>query len=143
LTPDPIGQSGGLNLFAYVENNPVNWIDQEGLSGSKPGGPYHPPDDVHFSCKGTDSCDMIKAKIWILERMLYSHIGWDLIMPAPRGGGRHAQEISDLFGALAKCKKFKESNCTDCDCFKLPKSSTSPGTGTLPGPVTGPTFVIP
>jgi RHS repeat-associated protein len=31
LTPDPIGLDGGINLFPYVKNNPVNWIDPEGL----------------------------------------------------------------------------------------------------------------
>ena len=32
LTPDPIGLAGGLNLFSYVQNDPVNYIDPEGLS---------------------------------------------------------------------------------------------------------------
>jgi RHS repeat-associated protein len=32
ITPDPIGLEGGINLFAYVGNNPVNWIDTFGLS---------------------------------------------------------------------------------------------------------------
>jgi RHS repeat-associated protein len=32
LTPDPIGLTGGINLFAYP-NNPVNLIDPLGLSG--------------------------------------------------------------------------------------------------------------
>ena len=33
LSPDPIGLNGGLNLYAYVGNDPVNWVDQEGLLG--------------------------------------------------------------------------------------------------------------
>jgi RHS repeat-associated protein len=31
ITPDPIGLAGGLNLFAYVGGDPVNWIDPMGL----------------------------------------------------------------------------------------------------------------
>ena len=36
LSPDPIGLEGGLNLYAYVENDPVNWVDPEGLSYALP-----------------------------------------------------------------------------------------------------------
>ena len=31
LSPDPIGLDGGMNLYAYVGNDPVNFIDFEGL----------------------------------------------------------------------------------------------------------------
>lgn len=31
LTPDPIGFSGGLNLYAYVDNQPVGAVDPSGL----------------------------------------------------------------------------------------------------------------
>jgi RHS repeat-associated protein len=32
LTPDPIGLKSGINLFPYVQNNPVKWIDIMGLA---------------------------------------------------------------------------------------------------------------
>jgi RHS repeat-associated protein len=34
LTPDPIRQDAGINLFTYVENNPIEFFDSDGLRSS-------------------------------------------------------------------------------------------------------------
>ena len=33
ITRDPIGERGGINLYEFVGNNPVNWFDPLGLMG--------------------------------------------------------------------------------------------------------------
>ena len=54
LSADPIGLDGGMNLYAYVNGDPVNWIDPEGLSQysitrpeTHPGGQEH----IHWGPK--------------------------------------------------------------------------------------------
>jgi RHS repeat-associated protein len=34
ISADPIGLAGGMNLYAYVGSDPVNWIDPWGLISS-------------------------------------------------------------------------------------------------------------
>ncbi len=31
LNRDPLGETGGINLYAYVQNDPVDWVDPWGL----------------------------------------------------------------------------------------------------------------
>jgi len=35
LSRDPIAENGGINLYAYVNNDPINWLDFDGLAGSR------------------------------------------------------------------------------------------------------------
>jgi len=46
ISRDPIAESGGINLYGYVLNNPVNWIDPLGLLIYPQGfiGPIQPGD---------------------------------------------------------------------------------------------------
>ncbi len=117
---DPIGLRGGINMFGYVDGNPENSHDSLGLSGSRPGGPYHPPNNVSTKCRPGDSCTKIIGKLWVLATMITSHTLWD----RRAGSARHATEIADLWTQYAKCLSMAYDKCGDaCKKIKIPLPS--------------------
>ena len=70
LTRDPIGYSGGVNLYGYVGNNPVNFMDFWGLVKTKIGAvTFDISDDFDTdNAKGTQQIITMLKKIFLTKR---------------------------------------------------------------------------
>ena len=73
LSRDPIGENGGINIFGYVRNNPVNSIDYLGLEGlwvfvifNSPGGGRQSV-DVSYEMSGAEKkcCGSVEIKRYL------------------------------------------------------------------------------
>ncbi|UCV03884.1 RHS repeat domain-containing protein [Dechloromonas denitrificans] len=73
ISADPIGLDGGLNLFGYVNGNPLSIIDPEGLAGAIPksfgkGKPLPPPEklpnDTNESVKNNQQTAQDQLDAW-------------------------------------------------------------------------------
>lgn len=85
LSADPIGEAGGLNLYGYVGNDPINGWDPLGLRGYPSDfiGPLQ-PDDYYIpeGPPGADvkaNCDAAKKMVnpWTFKGMVKNKGPWD------------------------------------------------------------------
>jgi hypothetical protein len=56
---------------------------------------------------------VLREKMSELMKMIKSHQQWDWTHDAPRGGNRHAQEISDFWRAYANCQAIYLAECEE------------------------------
>jgi len=123
IQADPLGLVDGASVYGYALQNPMVLFDSDGQqstnhrTGHRRGGPYHPPRGVRTRCRDGDSCPLLRGKLFVLNRMINSHMGFDRYL----GYGRHSQEIADLKRAASRCQRRIAKNCSNC-----PPGSTVP-----------------
>jgi RHS repeat-associated protein len=109
LSEDPLGFKGGINLFSYVGNNPVNFVDPLGLDQTDPG--------------GAQPCTVNGAPGFCGTRTLPP--GWVFYPPAPGAGGGGTVNVSAPGGggtapfgpAICACSAVPPSTFRAVGCF--------------------------
>jgi RHS repeat-associated protein len=135
ITRDPIGFDGGINQYAYVGNNPVNWGDARGFTKNKP--PNYP--DLNPPTRPTPTpdpwenysttqpsafgCCSESAKKQIYWACVSDNVidnlgtyglafGWMYVATGPVGVGAGAAiSLGLTFGIADKCNKMANT-CT-------------------------------
>ena len=83
LSRDPIEEEGGLNLYAYVENNSPNFTDLWGLcgNGSGSGGDCNGDPECEFRQARRQDAQYARDATWKFLKLLWIHIpkdAWDV-----------------------------------------------------------------
>ncbi len=52
----------------------------------------------------------------MIEKMINSHVGWDMNVRWPNGGNRHAKELKNLYRSIEKCWEIKIWKCAGPTC---------------------------
>jgi len=129
---DPFGERGGLNLYGFVANNPVNWIDTDGRAIMPPMPPrMPPPDTVIQKCNRKIENDENDLVIGIANTRGHNYFGW----PDPNGGtdGVGFRDPNGQDGDLPQSEAgSKARSCRPCyksnSPLKYGKGAGKPGT---------------
>lgn len=113
LQPDPIGYGDGMNRYAYVGNNPVNFTDPTGLFCSKMRGGRYDGDKDRDECNRNDEDDEGEVVVtgW------RSSLGRAAAEPSGYSAGSDGSSGGSSIGTVAQLNK---------QCYGPP---AAPGTG--------------
>ena len=108
---DPIGLGGGLNTYSYVENDPLNWTDPEGLAKGRGGlskGCSRLRSNVEIFCKFADrrceecdDCSTLIGKVGIKRACIFAQ--HTLTKMCYARNPTHRQRIDDMKRGIATC----------------------------------------
>jgi RHS repeat-associated protein len=99
LTRDPIGYSGGMNLYGYVGNNPVTMIDPLGLSSEE----KYPPHWLNFLNSLADEINPFDPKSALYRQgvSIGDFYRGDIKSAASNSGWAQLQEVGASRGEFA------------------------------------------
>jgi RHS repeat-associated protein len=124
LSRDPIGESGGMNLYAYVENDPTTYLDALGLD-KQPGGGWSP------NYLKLQICKAIAQAAYALA------LGQIIANPNLSDNEKVSQEdcaLAKLLNELKRCEALFGAGGSEPDEPQPPKPSVPPDTPPPPPP---------
>jgi RHS repeat-associated protein len=113
LSEDPIGFQGGIDLYAYADDDPIENTDANGTLPGLPPEPYH--SDGITRCYYDDSCPTLVWKMAEIMLEIGSHQLWDWTVPKPRGDNRHKEDIENFWRGYARCQAIYAKKCPNCN----------------------------
>lgn len=105
LSPDPIREAGGLNLYDYVQNDPINFYDPYGLDAVPIGGGVYrfQVNPRHWATAGPGTGR------WNLARVLREMHGRRVNHPNPSYSGQCATGAQAMTGTYGRDRFWRDS----------------------------------